>query len=215
MTNMTPAVIEHLRRTLPMLLDPQHDHSKHNNVECINALCDQALRACAVSATGIGYTDEQIAAAVQAWFGDTDPSTPVSKDFINRMRKALLAAAPAPQQCSLNIGAGTATTALPVVEAERQRIEMQLIFVDGEPYAAWPNSAGFDVYGSGIPEKAHIKIVRGAFVSDQPKPAKVYVCGVTCHPGDENCNNYCNMAPQKGPMADAPRSTMKPEQGES
>ena len=57
-------------------------------------LCDaaRALQALPVSATGIGYTDEQIAAAVQAWFGDTDPSTPVSKDFINRMRKALLAA---------------------------------------------------------------------------------------------------------------------------
>lgn len=25
-----------------------------------------------------------------------------------------------------------------------------------------------------------------------------------CTPGDEHCNNYCNMAPQKGPMAAAP-----------
>lgn len=40
----------------------------------------------------------------------------------------------------------------------------------------------------------------------------VHVCGfpkdrgqlARCTPGDENCNNYCNMAPQNGPMADAP-----------
>lgn len=25
-----------------------------------------------------------------------------------------------------------------------------------------------------------------------------------CTPGDEHCNNYCNMAPQKGPMQDHP-----------
>jgi hypothetical protein len=25
-----------------------------------------------------------------------------------------------------------------------------------------------------------------------------------CTPGDEFCNNYCNMAPQKGPMQDHP-----------
>lgn len=39
-----------------------------------------------------------------------------------------------------------------------------------------------------------------------------YVCGHAkdkgahgrCTPGDEHCNNYCNMAPQKGPMQDAP-----------
>lgn len=39
-----------------------------------------------------------------------------------------------------------------------------------------------------------------------------YVCGHAsdigkpgrCTPGDGHCNNYCNMAPQKGPMVDAP-----------
>jgi len=25
-----------------------------------------------------------------------------------------------------------------------------------------------------------------------------------CYPGDATCNNYCNMAPERGPMADAP-----------
>jgi hypothetical protein len=37
----------------------------------------------------------------------------------------------------------------------------------------------------------------------------IYVCGFArdrgqwgrCTPGDEHCNNYCNMAPAKGPMA--------------
>ena len=38
-----------------------------------------------------------------------------------------------------------------------------------------------------------------------PKPKQlVMICGVDCHPGDAICNNYCNMAPQKGPMADMP-----------
>ncbi len=35
-------------------------------------------------------------------------------------------------------------------------------------------------------------------------PHTVMVCGVDCYPGDGVCNNYCNLAPQKGPMADAP-----------
>lgn len=42
-----------------------------------------------------------------------------------------------------------------------------------------------------------------------------FVCGYErdkgdvgrCTPGDANCNNYCNMAPSKGPMADAPKPT--------
>ena len=37
----------------------------------------------------------------------------------------------------------------------------------------------------------------------QPAPA-VAVCGVDCHPGDALCNNYCNLAPQKGAMAPLP-----------
>ena len=32
---------------------------------------------------------------------------------------------------------------------------------------------------------------------------EVMVCGVDCHPGDENCNNYCNHDKNK-PMADSP-----------
>ena len=41
---------------------------------------------------------------------------------------------------------------------------------------------------------------------------RAYICGFgadrgkpgRCTPGDDRCNNYCNMAPQKGPMQPAP-----------
>lgn len=52
-------------------------------------------------------------------------------------------------------------------------------------------------------------IVRG-----DPKSVEgIYICGYVprdkgrpgrCTPGDDRCNNYCNMAPQKGPMQKAP-----------
>lgn len=40
----------------------------------------------------------------------------------------------------------------------------------------------------------------------------IYICGFKsdkgqpgrCTPGDDHCNNYCNMAPDKGPMQDHP-----------
>jgi hypothetical protein len=40
-----------------------------------------------------------------------------------------------------------------------------------------------------------------------------FICGYArdkgqigrCTPGDEHCNNYCNMAPEKGPMQDHPK----------
>lgn len=41
----------------------------------------------------------------------------------------------------------------------------------------------------------------GAFIcgnpSDKGQPGR-------CTAGDDNCNNYCNMAPERGKMADAP-----------
>jgi hypothetical protein len=51
-------------------------------------------------------------------------------------------------------------------------------------------------------------ILRG----DPKKAAASYVCGFAkdkglhgrCTPGDENCNNYCNMAPEKGKMQPHP-----------
>lgn len=50
------------------------------------------------------------------------------------------------------------------------------------------------------------------FRGDPSKRDGVYVCGCAadkgkpgrCTPGDEHCNNYCNMAPSKGPMQKAP-----------
>lgn len=49
----------------------------------------------------------------------------------------------------------------------------------------------------------------------------VYICGYAhqkghpgrCTPGDEHCNNYCNMAPQKGPMQDSPNSCQQVYEG--
>lgn len=42
---------------------------------------------------------------------------------------------------------------------------------------------------------------------------RAFICGFArdkgqpgrCTPGDENCNNYCNSAPEKGPMQDHPK----------
>lgn len=45
-------------------------------------------------------------------------------------------------------------------------------------------------------------VEEGSFVcgyeADRGKPGR-------CTPGDANCNNYCNSAPEKGPMQDAPK----------
>lgn len=51
-------------------------------------------------------------------------------------------------------------------------------------------------------------------VRSEPRVEKdrSYICGFAkdkgapgrCTPGDERCNNYCNMAPEKGPMQDHP-----------
>lgn len=51
--------------------------------------------------------------------------------------------------------------------------------------------------------------------SDPEVKLGVYVCGYArdkglpgrCTAGDEHCNNYCNMAPEKGPMAERPAAT--------
>lgn len=32
----------------------------------------------------------------------------------------------------------------------------------------------------------------------------IHVCGQTCLPGGPTCNNYCNLAPAKGPMQPSP-----------
>lgn len=61
-------------------------------------------------------------------------------------------------------------------------------------------------------------------VTVRSKPAVragVYICGYArdkghpgrCTPGDERCNNYCNMAPEKGKMADSPLPCHQVEEG--
>ena len=49
--------------------------------------------------------------------------------------------------------------------------------------------------------RADPEIRQGAYIcghpADKGKPGR-------CTPGDERCNNYCNMAAAKGPMQDAP-----------
>jgi hypothetical protein len=50
-----------------------------------------------------------------------------------------------------------------------------------------------------------------------------YICGYErdkgqpgrCTPGDAHCNNYCNKAPQKGPMADRPKPCTMTNTGET
>ena len=50
------------------------------------------------------------------------------------------------------------------------------------------------------------------FRADPSTSKGEYICGYAadrgklgrCTPGDDRCNNYCNMAPQKGPMQKAP-----------
>ena len=34
-----------------------------------------------------------------------------------------------------------------------------------------------------------------------------------CFPGDDNCNNYCNMAPAKGPMQRSPKDCVQVIEG--
>lgn len=51
----------------------------------------------------------------------------------------------------------------------------------------------------------------------------VFVCGYSrdrgqpgrCTPGDANCNNYCNLAPDKGPMQARPAPSMMVDVGET
>lgn len=51
----------------------------------------------------------------------------------------------------------------------------------------------------------------------------VYICGHAvdkgkpgrCTPGDEACNNYCNLAPEKGPMVDHPASCSQTYEGKT
>lgn len=45
------------------------------------------------------------------------------------------------------------------------------------------------------------------YAADKDKPGR-------CTPGDANCNNYCNQAPQLGPMVDQPKACTQTYCGE-
>jgi hypothetical protein len=53
------------------------------------------------------------------------------------------------------------------------------------------------VYVRGNPETRADSAYICGFAADKGKPGK-------CTPGDERCNNYCNLAPDRGPMVDHP-----------
>ena len=58
---------------------------------------------------------------------------------------------------------------------------------------------------------------------DPIKRESSYICGYIkdkgkhgrCTPGDEHCNNYCNMAQEKGPMQDIPNECVQVHEGET
>lgn len=50
-----------------------------------------------------------------------------------------------------------------------------------------------------IPEE-HMAMLNAAVTRLTLRP-RYAVCGVDCHPGDALCNNFCDQAPQKGPLA--------------
>ena len=54
--------------------------------------------------------------------------------------------------------------------------------------------------------------VEGRYVCGNPSDKGKPGC---CTPGDDNCNNYCNSAPQKGPMQKAPASCSHVKCGET
>lgn len=56
------------------------------------------------------------------------------------------------------------------------------------------------------------KIRDGAYICGNPSDKGKHG---RCTAGDENCNNYCNMAPQKGPMQDHPAPCTQTFEGET
>jgi len=63
------------------------------------------------------------------------------------------------------------------------------------------------VYLRGNPETVAGRYICG-YARDKGQPGR-------CTPGDDHCNNYCNMAPQKGSMQDAPRDCSHVKAGAS
>lgn len=78
------------------------------------------------------------------------------------------------------------------------------------PIALRLSAMSLALEGCGMPEivealqVAEREIIRlEALIPPKPKRL-VMICGVDCRPGDATCNNYCNLAPQKGPMQPYP-----------
>lgn len=55
-------------------------------------------------------------------------------------------------------------------------------------------------------------IEKGAFVCGYQRDKGQYG---RCTPGDEHCNNYCNRAPEKGPMSDSPKTSVLHNEAET
>lgn len=78
----------------------------------------------------------------------------------------------------------------PTINTEANRAELaQLIQTTIEDHIAWLQAP--DV------EKTYVC----GYASDKGQPGR-------CTPGDDRCNNYCNMAPAKGPMQPHPARYM-------
>lgn len=78
------------------------------------------------------------------------------------------------------------------------------------PIALRLSAMSLELEGCGMPEIvealqiAEREIIRlEELIPPKPKHMRM-LCGHDCHPGDAVCNNYCNLASQKGPMADHP-----------
>jgi len=69
---------------------------------------------------------------------------------------------------------------------------------------AWTDAGGsYPAYFNATADGDHV------ILTIRSEPTSVNgsrVCGVTCHPHTEHCNNYCNQAPEKGLMAARPLS---------
>lgn len=74
------------------------------------------------------------------------------------------------------------------------------------PSPIYPEFVNFMVDGDDI-----IVTVRGSAAAIDG----VAICGQNCRPGDALCNNYCNRAPDKGPMADMPPTMTHHKCGET
>ncbi|MGN6142412.1 MAG: hypothetical protein ACTHOP_02350 [Mesorhizobium sp.] len=79
-------------------------------------------------------------------------------------------------------------------------------------YPGYINVSRDDSGGVLITTRGDPKVRAGAYICGNPSDRGKHGC---CTAGDENCNNYCNMAPQKGPMQDHPAPCTQTFEGET